>query len=67
MINRNATIKATPNYSAKTFTIRKYQNGKCYTKYRTVKLPAYEFNNCLYNTEIDWYRFLMSEDYYRVK
>ena len=58
-----AEIKSTPNYSARTFTIRK--NG---VKYRTTRMDSNEFNSNLYNTQNDWVNFLRySQDYYIVK
>lgn len=60
------TLKATPNYSARTFTIRiSYPDGTK-VKYRTSKLDPEEFDSCLYNTENDWNQFLKSDDYYKV-
>ena len=55
-------IKATPNYSKRTFTLR--VDGK---KYRTVRLNKEEFETCEYNTQNDWEQFLRSDDYYLVK
>lgn len=60
------TLKATPNYNKRTFTIRvisKEPNGVHYTKYRTIPLPQDEFNSCLYNTDADWNQFLRSDEY----
>jgi len=53
------TIKATPNHSKRTFTIRK--NG---SKYRTCKFSKNEFEDTLYNTPNDWQNFLSTENYY---
>jgi len=61
------TIKATANYSKRTFTLRCYQGGVMYAKYRTIQLSEEEFNSCEYNTNNDWYYFLTSSDYYKVK
>ena len=61
------TIRATPNYSKRTFTLRCYQGGVMYAKYRTVKLSKEEFQSCEYNTNNDWYDFFKSDDYYVVK
>ena len=63
----NETIKATPNESKRTFTIRTYHDGKLTAKYRTVKLNKEEFNAESYNTQNDWKQFLKSNDYYLVK
>ena len=60
------TIKPTPNYCCKTFTLRCYSEGKFYAKYRTVQLSEDEFNSCEYNTNNDWIDFLKSNDYYKV-
>lgn len=62
------TIKTTANYSKKTFTIRCYDNGKLYAKYRTNAMNQDEFNTEEFNTENDWQNFLKtSMDYYQVK
>ena len=60
------TIKVTPNYSSRTFTIRTYTDSKLNNKYRTIKLSKDEFNSELNNTENDWNQFLKSSDYYKV-
>ena len=59
-------IKATPNYSKRTFTIRKYISGKLFVKYRTIKMSEDEFNSESMNTENDWKEFLKSDDYYKL-
>jgi hypothetical protein len=57
-------ITTTPNYSARTFTIRKGTESK----YRTNKMSKIEFEENLMNTEKDWQNFLnVSQDYYLVK
>ena len=61
------TIKANPNYTNRTFTIRTFINGKLNNKYRTIKLSKPEFENELNNTENDWSQFLKSNDYYLIK
>ena len=61
------TIKATPNHSKNTFTIRKYNKGKLTSKYRTMPLSNEEFESCENNTETDWKQFLKTNDYYTVK
>ena len=60
------TIKATPNYKDKTYTIRKYNNGKVYVKYRTTKMSN---NMDITWTENDWQQFLNKciGEYYEVK
>lgn len=50
-------IKATPNYSKRTYTIRKYEKGKTITKYRTIPLSKEEFESCEHNTANDWKQF----------
>jgi hypothetical protein len=60
-------IKVTPNYSKRTFTIRKkYSDNNQKVKYRTIPFNKDEFNSHLMNTENDWKHFLKSNDYYRV-
>jgi hypothetical protein len=61
-IRTQRTIKATPNHSARTYTLR---TGTA--KYRTIRMSKYEFNNCLYNTSNDWEQFLKTDEYYVVK
>ena len=61
------TIKATANQSKRTFTIRKYIDGKLYAKYRTIPMTKEEFNSEEWNTENDWRQFLKSDDYYTVR
>lgn len=60
-------LKATPNYSARTFTIRKYIEGKLFAKYRTSKLSAKEFDSCEMQTQNDWKYFLRTNEYHTVK
>lgn len=56
------SIKVTPNYSKRTFTIR-----KDYAKYRTIQMSKDEFENCEFMTGQDWQHFLNStDDYYKV-
>ena len=58
------TLTATPNYSARTFTIRKGTD----TKFRTNKMSKIEFEENLMNTQSDWQNFLkISQNYYSVK
>ena len=66
METTNETIKATPNYSEKTFTIRKYNKETLTSKYRTIPLPKEEFESCEHNTENDWKQFLKTDEYYSV-
>jgi hypothetical protein len=62
----NETIVAKANYSKRTFTIKKYIDGRLYATYSTIQLSKDEFNSELNNTENDWKQFLKSDDYYRV-
>lgn len=55
-------ISATPNHSARTFTIRTHV-----AKYRTSKMSKEEFNDCLFNTKHDWMSFLADGEYVIVK
>ena len=66
MRNSNETIKVTANQSKRTFTIRKYIDGKFFTKYRTIEMNQEEFDREEMNTENDWKQFLKSDDYYTV-
>lgn len=56
-----ATIKATPNRSKRTFTIR---TG--YAKYRTLKMSKEEFESAEFWTENDWKQFLKTDEYYKI-
>jgi hypothetical protein len=67
MRTQNETIKVTPNYSKRTFTIRKYIDGKPFAKYRTNVMSQEEFDREEMNTENDWKQFLKSNDYYPVR
>ena len=60
------TIKATANQSKRTFTIRKYVDGKLLTKYRTTPMSQQEYYSNEMNTENDWTQYLKSDDYYVV-
>lgn len=57
-------LKVTSNRSKRTFTLRMYDNGKCYSKYRTLRFSKEEFQDMEMNTESDWKYFLRTEDYY---
>ena len=61
------TIKASPNYKNRTFTIRTFINGKLNNKYRTIQMSKKEFEAELNNTQNDWSQFLKSNDYYLLK
>jgi len=66
MITSNETIKVAANQSKRTFTIRKYIDGKLFAKYRTYPMSQEEFDSEEMNSENDWKQFLKSDDYYRV-
>jgi hypothetical protein len=59
-------IKATPNQSKRIFTIRKYRDGKVYTKYRTIQFSKSEFEDLESNTTEDWRDFLKTQYAYFV-
>jgi hypothetical protein len=62
------TLEVTANQSKKTFTIRKFINGKLFAKYRTIQTSKSEFEQDENNTEKDWKYFLRSDpNYYTVK
>lgn len=61
------TIEVKSNQTARTFTIRTYENGRFIEKYRTCKLSKAEFEDMEYFTQEDWAYFLRtSENYYKV-
>jgi len=60
------TLKATANQSKRTFTIRKYVDGKIFSKFRTSGMSVGEFEECEHNTESDWKDFLKNGSYYAV-
>jgi len=66
MKTSNETIKVSANQSKRTFTIRKYIDGKLFAKYRTDKMSQGRFDNEEMNTDNDWKQFLKSDDYYTV-
>ena len=59
-------LKATPNYSRRTFTIRKYYRDGTITKVRTGQFSQTEFNDLLLNDEMDWQFWLSNVDYYTI-
>lgn len=64
----NNFYRVTPNYNKRTFTIRVANlNGKVIFKYRTVVFSQEEFDSMEYNTQIDWYNFLKTDEYYLIK
>ena len=56
------TLIATPNYKARTFTIRK--NG---SKYRTGSFSKQHFEEMLENTESDWNDYLRRNEVVVIK
>jgi hypothetical protein len=63
------SIKITPNYSKRTFTIRITEPVSTpgevyYAKYRTFPSTKDEFNMDLQNTDNDWYQFLYRTNLY---
>ena len=60
------SIKVAANQSKRTFTIRCYDNGKMYAKYRTNVMSQEEFEQEEFNTEHDWLQFLKTDDYYKI-
>ena len=67
MNTSNKIIKATPNYSKRTYTIRVYFDGKLSSKYRTIPMSKEEFYSNEINTNEDCKQFLKSNEYYIVK
>ena len=65
-MSKKETITATANQSKRTFTLRKFIDGKFFVKYRTVEMNQEEFDSAEMNTENDWKQFLNSSDYYKV-
>ena len=57
------TFAATANNSKKTYTLRRYINGKLCTKFRTLPMNQQAFDLCWHNTDGDWKAFLKSEEY----
>jgi hypothetical protein len=66
-MKRIITIKATANQRLRRFTLRCYENGKLYAKYKTVFMTQEEFNSAEFWTQEDWKQFLRTTDeYYKV-
>lgn len=62
------TIKATANHGKRTFTLRIYDNGHLYAKYRTIPQDRENFNYYAnFATQNDWRQFLKTDEYYVVK
>ena len=60
------TIEAKANQKKRTFTIRKFDNGHLFAKYRTFQMSKDEFEENEINTENDWNDFLKSDSYFEV-
>lgn len=54
------------NKSKRTFTIRKYVDGKFFSKFRTLDFSKDEFEELDNNTEEDWKNFLRTDNSYTV-
>ena len=65
MKTSNETIKVAANQRERTFTIRKFIDGKLFSKYRTIPMSQEEFDSSENNTESDWQQFLKTDEYYR--
>ena len=52
------SIKAKANKFKRTFTIRKFEDGKVIAKFRTLPVSRIEFEDLEYNTENDWIDYL---------
>lgn len=59
-------IKANPNFSKRTFTIRRYAGRTVYAKYRTNPMSWREFSDNLNNTSEDWENFLRTQEYHKL-
>jgi len=65
------SIKVTPNYSRRTFTIRITEpistpGEVYYAKYRTYPVTIEEFDIDLYNSNQDWVNYLKGNNYYMI-
>ena len=60
-------IKASANKFKRTFTIRKYENGKVVAKYRTMQFSRDKFEELEYNLEGDWFSFLRNNEVITLK
>ncbi len=63
---KNETITSKANQSKRTFTIRKYIDGKLFAKFRTYEMSDDDFFAEEMNTENDWKAFLKSDYYFEV-
>jgi hypothetical protein len=66
-MKRKITIKATANKSKRSFTLRCYENGVMYSKYKTTWMSQEEFDSAEFWTQEDWQQFLKTDEYYKVK
>jgi len=57
-MNTREIISVKPNYSKRTFTIRKYNGKNLVAKFKTTEMSEEEFMESEYNTEGDWKDFL---------
>ncbi len=65
-MTKQRSIKASPNKSKRTFTLRiEYKDGSK-VKYRTLKMLKIEFEHAEMNTENDWFNYLKYGNYYEV-
>jgi hypothetical protein len=62
----NRTIHATPNESNRTFTIDIVYGDGDTSKFITTSMSKAEFEECMYNTQSDWYHFLLHNEYTEV-
>jgi hypothetical protein len=66
-MKKTITITAKANQRERTFTLRCYNNGKMYAKYRTTPMTQEEFDSAEFWTESDWKQFLTTDEYCKVK
>ena len=57
-------LKVRSNKTKRTFTLRMYENGICFSKYRTLRFSKDDFEDMECNTENDWKHFLNTEYHY---
>ena len=60
------TITSKSNKAERSFTIRKYIDGKLFSKFRTMTLSKDEFEEMEMYTENDWKNYLRTEQSYTV-
>jgi hypothetical protein len=66
-MKKENTLTATPNYSKRTYTIRRYCNGLVWSKCRTLPMNKQEFEEAEMNTKNDWKWFLTSNECKRIR